>query len=144
MSQKLLLSLGLVAGILIPNTVLAQQVTVQQGSASATAVGEGNFAASRVHQSAAQNQHGNPNAYVNGQGQVINQQAHGSATAVGQDNVVISDIDQRSVQNQYGNYGDPNSQQAVQNATNNAAAIGRNNTVVNTTRQYNLQNQWSY
>ncbi len=143
MSQKLFLSLGIVAGILIPNIALAQQGITQQGSASATAIGDNNFAASQVHQSATQNQYGDPNASVNGQGQVINQQANGSATAIGQNNIVISDIEQNSVQNQYGN-GVPNNQQAVQNATNNATAIGQNNTVINTTGQYNLQNQWNY
>ena len=142
--SRTLLFLVAVASILIPNTVLAQQVVIQQGSTSATAVGDNNFAAGRVHQSAEQNQHANPNAYVNEQGQVIEQNGQSSAAAVGQGNVVISDIEQNSVQNQHGNYGDPTQQLGVQSATDNAAAVGQNNTIVNTTGQYNLQNQWSY
>ena len=141
--SKQLLSLSILASILIPNVVLAGQI-VQQGSSSATAIGNNNFAASSVKQSATQNQSANPNAYVNEQGQTIVQKEHSSAAAVGQDNVVISEIEQNSVQNQYGNYGDPSNQHAVQNATNNAAAIGQQNTIINTTGQYNLQNQWSY
>ncbi|HEY9771020.1 MAG TPA: hypothetical protein V6C71_21420 [Coleofasciculaceae cyanobacterium] len=142
--SKQLLSLSIVASILIPNIVLAEQVVVQQGSTNATAIGNHNFAASSVEQSATQNQSANPNAYINEQGQTVVQQGQSSAAAVGQDNVVISEIEQNSVQNQSGNYGDPNNQQAIQNATDNAAAIGQQNTIINTTGQYNLQNQWSY
>ena len=41
-----LLSLGIAAGILIPNVVLAEQVIIQQGSTSATAIGNNNHVGS--------------------------------------------------------------------------------------------------
>lgn len=145
MSHKIL-SIGIATASLffIPHLVRAEQVIIQQGSTSATAVGNNNFAASSVHQSATQNQYANPNAYVNEQGQVTVQQGHSNAAAIGQNNTVVNNIDQNSVQNQYGNYGDPNNQLAVQNATGNSAAIGENNLIINNTGQYNQQNQWSY
>ena len=139
MSNKLLF-LSVVVGILIPNAVLAE-VVIQQAGSSATAIGNNNFAASSVNQSASQNQFANPNGYVDGSRQVTVQQAQSNAAAIGQNNVVVSDIEQHSVQNQYGSNSQ---QQAIQNAINNAAAIGQNNTIINSTGQYNLQNQWSY
>ncbi|WP_019506023.1 hypothetical protein [Pleurocapsa sp. PCC 7319] len=141
MSKKFL-SIGIAAAtiLLIPNVVRANQVVIQHGSSSATAVGNNNFAASGVHQSAVQNQHGNPN----GSGQMVIQGGHSNAAAIGQNNAVINHIDQASVQNQHGNYGTPQNQLAVQQATGNSAAIGENNLIINGTGQYNLQNQWSY
>ena len=46
-----LLSLGIIAGIFIPNVVLAKQVTVRQESANATAAGDRNHVVRIVHQS---------------------------------------------------------------------------------------------
>ncbi|MEM7592414.1 MAG: hypothetical protein AAF383_12975 [Cyanobacteria bacterium P01_A01_bin.83] len=135
MSPKLL-SFGIVAGILFPNCVLAQQVIQQSASSSATAIGNGNFAASSVNQSAAQNGSHAP-------GQTIIQNGESNATAIGENNVVISDLEQVSVQNQHG-VGNGQRQLSIQNATNNAAAVGRNNTIINRSGQYNFQNQWSY
>ena len=143
MSSKLL-SLGIAAGILIPNAVLAEQVIIQQGSSNATAIGNHNYARSSVHQSATQNQSANPNAYLNGQGQVSIQQGDSNAAAIGNNNAVVGNIEQNSVQNQNGNYSDRHNQSAVQDATDNAAAVGNDNRIINNTRQYNLQNQWSY
>jgi hypothetical protein len=136
MSHKIL-SLGIAFSILIPNVVLAEQVIIQQGSTSATAVGNNNYAASSVHQAATQNQ----NANVNDPNQIAIQQGQSNTAAIGQNNAVISNIEQNSVQNQS---GDPNNQLGIQSATDNAAAIGNNNTIINNTGQYNLQNQWSY
>lgn len=110
MSNKILL-FGFTAAtlILVPNFAQAQNVQVisQQGSASATAVGKNNTAISNVHQSAVQNQFGNPyGSWDNPQTQITIQRANGSATAIGENNTVISNIDQSSVQNQYANpYG---------------------------------------
>jgi hypothetical protein len=135
MSHKIL-SLGIAFSILIPNAVLAEQVIIQQGSTSATAVGNNNYAASSVHQAATQNQ----NTNVNDPGQLAIQQGESNTAAIGQNNAVISNIDQNSVQNQSGS----TDQLGVQSATDNAAAIGNSNTIINSTGQYNLQNQWSY
>ena len=143
MSHKLL-SLGIAAGILVPNVVLAEQVIIQQGSTSATAIGNHNYAASSVNQSSVQNQAVNPNTYINEQGQVSIQQGNSNAAAVGNNNTVTSNITQDSVQYQQGNYSDHHNQTAVQNATDNSTAIGDRNRIINTTGQYNLQNQWSY
>lgn len=143
MSRKLL-SLGIATGILIPNVVLAEQVVIQQGRASATAVGNHNYADSSVHQSSTQNQHVNPNGCVNEQGQISVQQGYSNSAAVGNNNAVISNIKQNSSQDQYGNYRDPYHQSGMQNATDNATAVGNNNRIINNTRQYNRQNQWSY
>lgn len=139
-----LLSLGIAVGILIPNLVLAEQVIIQQGSTSATAVGNNNYAGSSVHQSATQNQDANPNAYLNEQGQLSIQQGTSSAAAIGNHNTVISNIAQDSIQNQQGNYSDRHNQTAIQNAVDNSAAVGNGNSIINSTGQYNRQTQWSY
>lgn len=136
MSHKIL-SLGIAFSVLVPNVVLAEQVIIQQGSTSATAIGNNNYAASSVDQAATQNQ----NASVNDPNQTAIQLGQSNTAAIGENNAVISNIDQNSVQNQA---GDPNNQLAVQSATDNAAAIGNSNTIINSTGQYNLQNQWSY
>jgi hypothetical protein len=105
MSHKIL-SFGLTAATLlfVPNLAQAQnlQVISQQGSASATAVGKNNTAISNVHQSAVQNQFGNPYGYGdNPQTQITIQRADGNATAIGENNTVITNTNQSSVQNQY-------------------------------------------
>ncbi|MGD1918747.1 MAG: hypothetical protein ACFCAD_07565 [Pleurocapsa sp.] len=143
MSRKLL-SLGIAAGILIPNIVLAEQVVIQQGSSNATAVGDRNYAGSSIHQSSTQNQHAKPDAYVNEQRQSSIQQGYSNSAAEGNNNEVVSNIEQNSLQDQDGNYRDSHHQSGIQNATDNATAVGNNNRITNHTRQYNRQNQWSY
>lgn len=129
-----LLSAGVLAVCLVSPPLLAEQKTRQQGNTSATATGNNNFAASRVHQSTSQNRLSN-----NRRQQIIRQQGKSQVLADGQDNTVVSDIYQDSRQNQAGN-----GQQATQTATGNAAATGRNNRIISNTGQYNLQNQWQY
>ena len=139
-----LLSLGITAGIFIPNVVLAEQVITQRGSTSATAIGNHNYAGSTVHQSANQNQHANPNTYINQQRQANNQKGYSSSTARGNNNSSVNNIRQNSIQNQYSSYSDSPPQSSTQHAINNATAVGNNNRIVNNTRQYNRQNQWRY
>ena len=145
MSNKIL-SIGIAAAtlLLIPNVVRANQVIHQNGSTGATAAGNNSFAASSVHQSAAQSQEANPNAYVNELGQVVIQEGHGNATALGENSAAVTNINQQSIQNLQGNYSDPNSQQAAQSATANSTALGTNSLSISNTGQYSLQNQWSY
>lgn len=134
---------SLVVGILVPNAVEAEQVIRQQARTSATAVGNNNYAASRIHSSATQNQSGNFEPYRNRQRQITVQNGSSRATAIGNDNNVVSKIEQRSVQNLPG-YGDRTNQSVKQSATSNAVGIGDRNTINNSTGQYNRQNQWSY
>lgn len=139
-----LLSLSITAGIFIPNVVLAEQGITQRGSTNATAIGNQNYAGSSVYQSATQNRHVQPDAYVNKQRQITNQQGYSNSAARGNNNTLVSNIRQNSIQNQSANHGDSPPQSGTQNATSNAIAVGNNNKITNNTRQYNRQNQWSY
>jgi hypothetical protein len=130
MSNKIL-SLGLVTitFLFIPNITRAQNVIIQQGSSSATAVGQGNRAHSSTHQSASQ--HGGSN-------QVIIQQAESNSTAIGTNNTVINNVNQSSVQNRYS--VSPTGQISIQRGISNGTAIGENNRVIGNVEQINQQN----
>lgn len=140
---KQIFFLGIVIGVLIPNCALAEKAIEQRARASATAIGSGNRAVSRVNQSASQTQSGNPNFYRRGQRQTIVQKGTANATAIGNNNLAVSQIEQHSHQTLQG-HGDRANQSATQNATSNATAIGDRNTVKQKIRQYNRQNRWSY
>ncbi|MCC0175654.1 hypothetical protein I4641_01495 [Waterburya agarophytonicola K14] len=139
-----LLSLGIAAGILIPNIVLAEQKVIQQGSSSATAIGNNNRVSSRVYQSVTQNQNANNNGYINRQEQISLQEGHSNATVVGDNNLINTKINQNSIQIQERNYRNRDNQRSQQNAVIHGEAIGDNNRIMNSTGQYNRQNKWGY
>ena len=59
-----LLSLGITAGIFLPNVVLAEQIIIQQVSVNDPTFGNHNYAGVSVHQSSTQNRHANPNGDI--------------------------------------------------------------------------------